>query len=239
MHLKRKAGTIHFLLMKKIIIAIDGYSGCGKSTTAKAVAKALRYTYLDSGAMYRAVTFYFLENHIDTSEPEEINRSLREMEIEFRHNEADGTQQVYLNGVNVEREARGMEVSAKVSEISKIPQVRAALVEKQRSLGSSKGIVMDGRDIGTIVFPDAELKIFMKADTLIRAERRQRELLEKGQRVSLDKVQENLESRDEQDSGRAISPLKKADNAVELDTSYLDFNEQVLRILELAKERMD
>ncbi len=239
MHLKRKAGTIHFLLMKKIIIAIDGYSGCGKSTTAKAVAKALRYTYLDSGAMYRAVTLYFLENHIDTSESEEIDQSLREMEIEFRHNEADGTQQVYLNGVNVEREARGMEVSAKVSEISKIPQVRAALVEKQRSLGSNKGIVMDGRDIGTVVFPDAELKIFMKADTLIRAERRQRELLEKGQRVSLDKVQENLESRDEQDSGRSISPLKKAEDAVELDTSYLDFNEQVLRILELAKERMD
>lgn len=239
MHLKRKAGTIHFLLMKKIIIAIDGYSGCGKSTTAKAVAKALRYTYLDSGAMYRAVTLYFLENHVDISQPEAIDRSLRKMEIEFRHNEADGTQQVYLNGVNVEGEARGMEVSAKVSEVSKIPQVRAALVEKQRSLGKNKGIVMDGRDIGTVVFPDAELKIFMKADTLIRAERRQQELLEKGQRVSLDKVQENLESRDEQDSGRALSPLRKADDAVELDTSYLDFNEQVLSILELAKERMN
>lgn len=225
--------------MKKIIIAIDGYSGCGKSTTAKAVAKALRFTYLDSGAMYRAVTLYFLENHVDTSEPGEIERSLREMEIEFRHNEADGTQQVYLNGVNVEGEVRGMEVSASVSEISKIPQVRAALVEKQRALGIDRGIVMDGRDIGTVVFPNAELKIFMKADSLIRAERRQRELLEKGQRVSLDKVQENLESRDAQDSGRAISPLKKAVDAVEVDTSYLDFNEQVLTILELAKERMD
>ncbi len=239
MRLKRKAGTIHFSLMKKIIIAIDGYSGCGKSTTAKAVAKKLGYTYLDSGSMYRAVTLYFLKNGINTAIAEEVVVGLNTMKISFRMDPSDGSQQVYLNGVNVEEEIRGMEVSARVSEISKLPEVRSALVKKQRELGKEKGIVMDGRDIGTVVFPHAELKVFMKANTEIRALRRQRELADKGQQISLEKVKDNLESRDALDSGRKLSPLKKAADAVELDTSYLQFDEQVSRILQLAKERMN
>lgn len=239
MRLKRKAGTIDFSLMKKIIIAIDGYSGCGKSTTAKAVAKKLGYTYLDSGSMYRAVTLYFLKNRINTTIAEEVVVGLNSMKISFRMDSSDGTQQVYLNGVNVEEEIRGMEVSARVSEISKLPEVRSALVKKQRELGKEKGIVMDGRDIGTVVFPHAELKVFMKANTEIRALRRQRELADKGQQISLEQVKENLESRDALDSGRKLSPLKKALDAVELDTSYLQFDEQVSRILQLAKERMN
>ena len=225
--------------MKKIIIAIDGYSGCGKSTTAKAVAKKLGYTYLDSGSMYRAVTLYFLKNRINTTIAEEVVVGLNSMKISFRMDSSDGTQQVYLNGVNVEEEIRGMEVSARVSEISKLPEVRSALVKKQRELGKEKGIVMDGRDIGTVVFPHAELKVFMKANTEIRALRRQRELADKGQQISLEQVKENLESRDALDSGRKLSPLKKALDAVELDTSYLQFDEQVSRILQLAKERMN
>jgi len=239
LRLKRKAGTIDFSLMKKIIIAIDGYSGCGKSTTAKAVAKKLGYTYLDSGSMYRAVTLYFLKNRINTTIAEEVVVGLNSMKISFRMDSSDGTQQVYLNGVNVEEEIRGMEVSARVSEISKLPEVRSALVKKQRELGKEKGIVMDGRDIGTVVFPHAELKVFMKANTEIRALRRQRELADKGQQISLEQVKENLESRDALDSGRKLSPLKKALDAVELDTSYLQFDEQVSRILQLAKERMN
>jgi cytidylate kinase len=225
--------------MKKIIIAIDGYSGCGKSTTAKAVAKELGYMYLDSGAMYRAVTLHFLKNGINPEISAEVENGLSKMDIAFHVNSSEGSQQVLLNGVNVEEEIRGMEVSARVSEISKLPEVRQALVRKQRELGKHKGIVMDGRDIGTVVFPQAELKIFMKANTDIRAMRRQQELLRKGQQISMEKVKENLESRDAMDSGRVHSPLKKAADAVELDTSYLQFDEQVSRILNLAKERMN
>ncbi|MBD3628343.1 (d)CMP kinase [Cyclobacterium sp.] len=225
--------------MKRIIIAIDGYSGCGKSTTAKAVARALGYTYLDSGAMYRAVTLFFIENYINPDIPKEVSKGLQELDISFHQDAPSGVQQVYLNGVNVEEEIRGMQVSSRVSEISKLEEVRRAMVEKQRKLGKKKGIVMDGRDIGTVVFPKAELKVFMKADTGIRAARRQKELLEKGEMLSLDKVKENLENRDAIDTTRAISPLVKADDAIELDTSYLDFEEQVSRIIELAKKRMN
>lgn len=225
--------------MKKIIVAIDGYSGCGKSTTAKAVAKVLQYTYLDSGAMYRAVTLYFLRNNTDLSGAEEVNQALNNIKITFHFNEAKGIQEIFMNGENVESEIRGMAVSTYVSQVSKLPNVRRAMVDIQRRMGNEKGIVMDGRDIGTVVFPDAELKIFMTADTTIRAERRQKELLEKGEKISLDIVKKNLESRDEIDSGRSVSPLKKAIDAVEIDTSYLEFKEQVSRIIELAKERMN
>ncbi len=237
--LKRKAGINSFFLMKKIIIAIDGYSGCGKSTTAKAVARALGYTYLDSGAMYRAVTLFFLQNHINPNIPKEVSTGLQELDISFHHDSSNGIQQVYLNGVNVEEEIRGMQVSSKVSEISKLGDVREAMVEKQRKLGKKKGIVMDGRDIGTVVFPEAELKVFMKADTDIRAARRQKELLERGKMVGIDEVRENLEDRDAIDTKRAVSPLVKASDAIEMDTSFLDFEEQVSRIIELAKERMN
>ncbi|MBI0401178.1 (d)CMP kinase [Cyclobacterium marinum] len=225
--------------MKKIIVAIDGYSGCGKSTTAKAVANVLQYTYLDSGAMYRAVTLYFLRNNTNLSGNEEVKKALKNIKITFHFNEAKGIQEIFMNGENVESEIRGMAVSTYVSQVSKLSIVRQAMVDIQRRMGNEKGIVMDGRDIGTVVFPDAELKIFMTADTTIRAERRQKELLEKGEKISLDIVKQNLESRDKIDSGRSVSPLKKAIDAVEIDTSYLDFKEQVSRIIELAKERMN
>ena len=218
--------------MKKIIVAIDGYSGCGKSTTAK----VLQYTYLDSGAMYRAVTLYFLRNNTDLSGNEEVKKALKNIKITFHFNEAKGIQEIFMNGENVESEIRGMAVSTYVSQVSKLSIVRQAMVDIQRRMGNEKGIVMDGR---TVVFPDAELKIFMTADTTIRAERRQKELLEKGEKISLDIVKQNLESRDKIDSGRSVSPLKKAIDAVEIDTSYLDFKEQVSRIIELAKERMN
>lgn len=225
--------------MKKIIVAIDGYSGCGKSTTAKAVAKILQYTYLDSGAMYRAVTLYFLRNNTDLSGTKEVDQALRNIKISFHFNEAKGLQEIFLNGENVENEIRGMAVSTYVSQVSKLSNVRQKMVDIQRRMGNEKGIVMDGRDIGTIVFPQAELKIFMTADTTIRAERRQKELMEKGEKISLDIVKKNLESRDKIDSGRSVSPLKKARDAVEIDTSHLEFKEQVSRIIELAKERMN
>lgn len=225
--------------MKKIIVAIDGYSGCGKSTTAKAVAKVLQYTYLDSGAMYRAVTLYFLRNNTDITYTEEVNKALKDIKITFHFNEAKGIQEIFMNGENVESEIRGMAVSTYVSQVSKLSSVRQAMVDIQRRMGNEKGIVMDGRDIGTVVFPAAELKIFMTADTTIRAERRQKELLEKGEKISLDIVKQNLESRDKIDSGRTVSPLKKAIDAVEIDTSYLEFKEQVSRIIELARERMN
>ncbi|WP_394330113.1 (d)CMP kinase [Cyclobacterium marinum] len=236
---KESSKQFHFSLMKKIIVAIDGYSGCGKSTTAKAVAKVLQYTYLDSGAMYRAVTLYFLRNNTDLSGNEEVKKALKNIKITFHFNEAKGIQEIFMNGENVESEIRGMAVSTYVSQVSKLSIVRQAMVDIQRRMGNEKGIVMDGRDIGTVVFPDAELKIFMTADTTIRAERRQKELLEKGEKISLDIVKQNLESRDKIDSGRSVSPLKKAIDAVEIDTSYLDFKEQVSRIIELAKERMN
>ncbi|WP_460516921.1 (d)CMP kinase [Cyclobacterium sediminis] len=236
---KESSKQFHFSLMKKIIVAIDGYSGCGKSTTAKAVAKILQYTYLDSGAMYRAVTLYFLRNNTDLSNTEEVNKALQAIKITFQFNEAKGVQEIFMNEENVESEIRGMEVSTYVSQVSKLSNVRFAMVNIQRRMGSKKGIVMDGRDIGTVVFPEAELKVFMTADTTIRAERRQKELLEKGEKISLDIVKQNLESRDKIDSGRSVSPLKKAIDAVEIDTSYLEFKEQVSRIIELAKERMN
>lgn len=188
--------------MKKIVIAIDGFSGCGKSSTAKQVAKKLGYTYIDSGAMYRAATLHFIRKFTELTNPKDIRRALDSMEITFHQNESNDHQDTYLNGLNVEKKIRSMEVSEKVSEISKIKEVRHELVAQQQRLGKHKGVVMDGRDIGTVVFPEAELKVFMTADTKIRAERRQKELLEKGELVELDKIIHNLEERDRIDSSR-------------------------------------
>lgn len=227
------------LLMKKIIIAIDGFSGCGKSTTAKAVAKALQYTYIDSGAMYRTATLHFLNEATNLDNLDEIKQSIGQLQLEFRVNGESGAQKVFLNGKNVEEEIRGMEVNAQVSKVSKIKEVRLQLVEMQRKLGKAKGVVMDGRDIGTVVFPDAELKVFMTADLNIRAQRRQKEMQGKGKEISFELVKQNLSDRDLQDSTREESPLKKAKDAVELDTSHLAFDEQVNAILKLAKERMN
>lgn len=225
--------------MKKIIIAIDGLSGCGKSTTAKAVAKALRYTYIDSGAMYRAVTLYFLNNNTNLQNNLDIQQSLERADIEFRVSNGDWNQRVYLNGKDVEEEIRGMAVTEQVSEVSKIKEVREAMVAKQRMLASDKGVVMDGRDIGSVVFPDAELKIFMSANLDVRAERRQLELEGRGQPADIAHIRANLAKRDHLDSTREVSPLIKAEDAKEIDTSNLEFEDQVALILELARKKMN
>ncbi|HLU90026.1 MAG TPA: (d)CMP kinase [Cyclobacteriaceae bacterium] len=224
--------------MNKIVIAIDGFSGCGKSTTAKAVSKALHYTYIDSGAMYRAMTLHMLNRFTNLTDPKEVEKSLATFKVEFHKNEDSGIQQTFLNGLNVEKEIRSMRVSENVSEVSKIKAVRRELVSQQKRLGKHKGVVMDGRDIGTVVFPDAELKFFMVADLNIRAERRQREILESGQLVSLEEVVNNLQERDRLDTTRKESPLVKAADAVEIDTSYMDFEEQVSLIVNMAKEKL-
>ena len=220
--------------MKKITIAIDGYSACGKSTTAKAVAAVLGYTFIDSGAMYRAVTLYFLDNYITLSNKKEVLKALANIEINFKLNPETGKSEVCLNGLNVEKEIRKMRVTEMVSPVSAIPEVRRAMVAQQQKMGRGKGIVMDGRDIGTVVFPDAELKLFMTADINIRAARRQQELLEKGQMVELGKIKDNLQERDNIDSSREEGPLKKAEDAISIDTSYITIDEQVDKVVEMV-----
>ncbi|GAB3342019.1 (d)CMP kinase [Marivirga atlantica] len=224
--------------MRKIIIAIDGFSACGKSSTAKMVANKLGFNYIDSGAMYRAVTYYFIEHYINPSNPKEVEKALDKIDISFIFNEKLGFSETYLNGSNVEGHIRKMEVTQRVSEISALPVVRRRLVDQQRKLGKKRGIVMDGRDIGTNVFPDAELKIFMVADLTVRAGRRQKELLEKDQLVGLPEIKENLKKRDKIDSEREENPLRKAKDAYEIDSSYLTLEEQVEKVLQLATEKM-
>jgi CMP/dCMP kinase len=222
--------------MRKITIAIDGYSGCGKSSTAKAVAHSLEYIYIDSGAMYRAVTLYFAQQHVSLTDAKAINKAISEIEVEFKINPKNGQQETYLNGLNVEQQIREMRISEKVSQVSAISEVRHAMVALQRKWGKNKGVVMDGRDIGTVVFPEAELKVFMLADVGIRAERRQKELLEKGDLVPLDEIITNLQKRDRIDTTRDVSPLKKADDAIELDTTNLTFEEQVRKVTMMATD---
>lgn len=221
--------------MQDIIIALDGYSGCGKSSTAKEVAKALGYTYLDSGAMYRAATLYFIRNQVSLQDAEAIRKALDNMDIRFCRNEDTLKNETYLNGENVEEEIRKMEVSESVSAVSAIQEVREKMVSQQRALGAGKGVVMDGRDIGSHVFPDAELKIFMKADLAVRAMRRKKELEEKGVEVSMEEIEHNLAERDTIDTSRAQSPLIKVKDAIEIDTTDLSFPEQVNRIVSLAE----
>jgi CMP/dCMP kinase len=225
--------------MGKIVIAIDGYSGCGKSSTAKAVAKDLGFTYIDSGAMYRAATLHFLNNFLSVSNPNDVAKGLRTLDISFQINPETGRQETYLNGLNVEDEIRSMAVSEKVSEIATIKEIRRELVAQQKRLGRKKGVVMDGRDIGSVVFPDAELKIFMTADLETRAVRRQQELYEKGDLIELEVIMRNLAERDRIDSSRAESPLIKVPDAIEIDTSNLTFEGQVAQIVQLAKEVID
>ncbi len=224
--------------MNKIVIAIDGNSGCGKSTTAKALAQKLKYIYIDTGAMYRAVTLFFIKHKIDLKNDQEVELALKQIDISFKYNIETGENETFLNGRNVEDKIRQMEVSNLVSPVSVISSVRRKLVEQQRRLGKGKGVIMDGRDIGTVVFPDAELKIFMTADLNIRAQRRLKELLELHTEVELAEVIENLENRDRIDSSRADSPLKKADDAHLVDTGNLTFDEQVDIILSLIKEKV-
>ncbi len=213
--------------MSKIIVAIDGYSSCGKSTTARHVAAQLGYAYVDTGAMYRAVTLYFLEKHISLTNPLEIEKALNEIQISFRYRPDTGGNDTILNSLNVESEIRKMAVSDVVSEVSAIAMVRHAMVAQQQRMGKHKGLVMDGRDVGTIVFPEAELKVFMTADPLIRAQRRQAELLQKGETYDLDVILKNLEKRDYIDTHRAEGPLVKAPDARLLDNSFITVPEQV------------
>jgi cytidylate kinase len=219
--------------MRKIIIAIDGYSACGKSTTAKEVARIFGYRYIDSGAMYRAVTLHFLDHHIALTNPKEIARALAEIKITFQFTEK-GVTETFLGGINVEKKIRKMRISENVSPVSAIKEVRKVMVEQQRKLGKERGIVMDGRDIGTVVFPEAELKLFLTADVLVRAFRRQRELLEKGDLIDLDTIIENLLKRDEIDSHRTESPLAQAADAIIIDTTYITIDEQVDEVARLA-----
>lgn len=212
--------------LKKIVIAIDGYSACGKSTTAKQVASILGYRYIDTGAMYRAVTLYFLDHHVSLTNPREVAKALQQIHITFKVN-SKSVSETFLNGLNVEREIRSMRVSENVSQVSTIKEVRQALVEQQRRMAKEKAVVMDGRDIGTVVFPTAELKLFMTADILVRAFRRQRELLDRGQLVDLDDVIDNLLQRDKIDTGRQESPLRQADDAIVIDTTHITIDEQV------------
>jgi len=213
--------------MSKIIITIDGWSSCGKSTLARQLAKKLNYVYIDSGAMYRAITLYFLRNHIDWTDPAEVKQALLQIELEFAYNPKSDLSEMMLNGENVEFVIRDLVVAEKVSEIAAIREVREFAVAQQRKMGKKKGIVMDGRDIGTVVFPHAELKIFMTADNAIRVERRFRELFEKNPNISLEEVKNNLELRDYIDSNREVSPLRRADDARLLDNSNITEEEQL------------
>jgi cytidylate kinase len=223
--------------MKKIIIAIDGYSACGKSTTAKEVASVLGYRYIDSGAMYRAVTLFFLDNHVALTNPKEVEQALRQIQLSF-HVNSHGVTEMFLNGVNVEKKIRKMRISENVSPVSAVKDVRVAMVEQQRRLGKDKGIVMDGRDIGTVVFPDADLKLFLTADIQVRAARRQQELLEKDNLVDLDTVIANITERDRIDSTRKESPLVKAADAIEMDTTHITIDEQVDEVVRQALSKI-
>ena len=220
------------VVMKQLVIAIDGYSSCGKSTTAKAVAALLHYAYVDTGAMYRGVTLYLLENQIRFDELPRIEQALHELHVSFRRNRRTGRNELFLNGANREDDIRQMRISNSVSEVSVIPMVRHAMVAQQQRMGRKRGVVMDGRDIGTTVFPDAEVKIFMTAEVELRARRRQDELAGKGEMVPVADIIENLRKRDHLDSTRAESPLRRAPDAVLLDTTHITISEQVDFVLD-------
>ena len=222
-------------MSKKIVIALDGFSSCGKSTTARHVAAVLHYAFVDSGAMYRAVALYFHRNNISLFDLNQVADALKKIEITFLFNPVKQSSDTYLNGENVESEIRMMFISDMVSQVSALPIVRHAMVALQQKMGEKKGIVMDGRDIGTVVFPKAELKIFMTAEPHIRAQRRKLELLQKGEDLPLEEIVENLRKRDEIDSNRSEGPLKRAEDAIDLDTSFKSMDEQVEFVLEQVR----
>ena len=226
---------------KRIIIAIDGHSSCGKSTFAKAIAARLGYIFIDTGAMYRAVTLYAAENGAIVNgivDEERVEAMLQDINIDFRFNSQRGASDIYVNGDLVEGKIRGIEVSNSVSAVSSIGAVRQKLVAMQQQMGRNGGVVMDGRDIGTVVFPNAELKIYMTADAMVRAERRYKELTAKGDNVTLEEVYENVVSRDKADMSRAISPLRKADDAIVLDNSHMSVEEQMSWFMERYEEAL-
>jgi len=221
-----------------IIITIDGFSSCGKSTLARQLAQELNYVFIDSGAMYRAITLYFLRNHVDWNQTAKVNKALAEINLHFEYNPAAAQSEIYLNDENVEALIRDMLVSEHVSEVAAIKEVREFAVFQQQKMGEKKGMVMDGRDIGTTVFPTAELKIFVTADPSVRVERRFKELIGRNPNLTIEEVKTNLEMRDYIDSNREFSPLRKAADAIELDNSNLTREEQLQIALSWAKERL-
>lgn len=224
--------------MQPIIITLDGYSSCGKSTLARALAQELNYVFIDSGAMYRAITLYFLRNHIDWTNQQAVVDALQEINLQFHYNPNTGSSDMYLNDENVEALIRDMLVSERVSDIAAIKEVREFAVAQQQEMGKRKGIVMDGRDIGTTVFPNAELKLFITADPAVRVERRFKEMIAKNPNITIEEVKDNLEMRDYIDSHREVSPLRKAEDAIVLDNSNLTREEQLAEALKLAKTAM-
>ncbi len=227
------------IMSEKIVIAIDGYSSCGKSTLAKDLARELNYIYIDSGAMYRAVTLYVLQKEIDVNDHEAVVAELPNIQIECIYNQEEDKMETLLNGKNVDEQIRSPWVSQNVSEVSIIKEVRAFLVEQQQRIGAEKGIAMDGRDIGTVVFKDAELKIFLTADIETRARRRYEEVQANGVAMSYEEVKHNLSHRDRIDSSREESPLFKADDALLFDNSILSRQEQLRLVLNMAKRRIE
>ena len=227
---------------KKLIIAIDGYSSCGKSTFAKAIAKELNYIYIDSGAMYRTVTLYCIRKGFISSDGLDINKiisGLADIQIEFKFNPEINEYETFLNSENVEKEIREMEVASHVSRISQIVEVRTRMVDLQRQIGSKKGIVMDGRDIGTIVFPDADIKVFMTASADIRTKRRHDELKERGILIDYEEIKRNIIARDIADENRDISPLRRAEDAIILDNSRMSVDEQMAWIRKIIQKKRD
>jgi cytidylate kinase len=222
-----------------IIIAIDGFSSCGKSTMAKQLSKILNYVFVDSGAMYRAITLYFMQHQIAINNPKMVVSALEDIQLAFKINPDTSANEIYLNGENVESKIRALSVAERVSDIAAISAVRSFAVKQQQQMGINGGIVMDGRDIGTVVFPQADLKIFMTADPEIRVERRYKELVLQNKDISKDEVRENLAMRDHIDSNRADSPLKMAEDARVLDNSYLHQDEQLELALKWAYEKIN
>jgi cytidylate kinase len=223
---------------KKIIITIDGWSSCGKSTLAKQLAKELGYIYVDSGAMYRAITLYFLRNHIDWTDVNAVKLALKNISLHFEYNLKSQQSEIYLNNENVEYVIRDLVVAEKVSDVASIKEVRKYAVAQQHKMGRNRGIVMDGRDIGTVVFPDAELKIFMTADNAVRVERRFQELYQKNPNITIEEIKANLEMRDYIDSHRAVSPLHQAKDAILLDNTNLTEKEQFVKALKWAQAQI-
>jgi cytidylate kinase len=221
--------------VKKIIITIDGWSSCGKSTLAKQLAKELGYVYIDSGAMYRAITLYFLRNHIDWTDEKEVREALNQIHLHFEYNDKSAQSEIFLNDENVEYVIRDLVIAEKVSDVASIAQVRSFAVAQQQKMGDKKGIIMDGRDIGTTVFPDACLKIFMTADIAVRVERRFKEMYEKNPNITIEEVKANLEMRDYIDSHREVSPLRQAEDAILLDNTHITMKEQLHFALNLIK----
>lgn len=223
----------------KISIAMDGYAGCGKSSSAREVARRLNYTYLDTGAMYRAVTLYFLRHKIDWHDPDAVLAALPQIQLRFKADPNKGQTTLFMNGEDVSKEIRKMYVTQQVSPVSAVPEVRRFLVAEQKKIGRGKGVVAEGRDIGTVVFPEAEVKVFMQADMEARVRRRKAQLQQQGHSIDEEEIRQNLKKRDHMDTTRADSPLHKAADAFTLDTSNTSFEEQVSTILELVGQAIE